>query len=31
MDQPQIAYRENLAQHLIKNLTRRRLEASYAH
>jgi L-lactate utilization protein LutB len=30
VDQPQIIYREKLAQHLIKHLTKRRLEASYA-
>jgi L-lactate utilization protein LutB len=30
MDIHQIAYREKLAQHLIKALTKRRLEASYA-
>ncbi len=30
MDEHQVTYREKLAQHLIKNLTRRRLEASYA-
>ena len=30
MDIHQITYREKLAQHLIKNLTKRRLEASYA-
>jgi L-lactate utilization protein LutB len=30
MDLPQIAYREKLAQHLIKNLTKRRMEASFA-
>ncbi len=30
MDAPQIAYREKLAEQLIKNLTRRRFEASYA-
>jgi L-lactate utilization protein LutB len=30
MDQHQITYREKLAQHLIKNLTKRRFEASYA-
>jgi hypothetical protein len=30
MDRHQITYREKLAEHLIKQLTRRRLEASYA-
>jgi hypothetical protein len=30
MDLHQIAYREKLAQHLIKNLTKRRMEASFA-
>jgi hypothetical protein len=30
MDQHQITYREKLAQHLIENLTKRRLEASNA-
>lgn len=30
MDEHQVTYREKLAQHLIKNLTRRRMEASYA-
>lgn len=30
MDLPQITYREKLAQNLIKKLTKRRLEASYA-
>jgi hypothetical protein len=30
MDTHQITYREKLAQHLIKKLTKRRLEASYA-
>ncbi len=30
MDQHQITYREKLAQHLIKQLTKRRMEASYA-
>jgi L-lactate utilization protein LutB len=30
MDIPQITYREKLAQNLIKKLTKRRLEASYA-
>src|SRR5512135_2869744 len=30
MDIHIITYREKLAQHLIKNLTKRRLEASYA-
>jgi hypothetical protein len=30
MDEHQVTYREKLAQHLIKNLTRRRMEGSYA-
>ena len=30
MDLPQIKYREKLAEQLIKNLTKRRMEASYA-
>ena len=30
MDIHQIAYREKLAQHLIKQLTKRRMEASFA-
>ena len=30
MDAPQIQYREKLAEHLIKRLTKRRMEASYA-
>jgi len=30
MDAPQVKYREKLAEHLIKRLTRRRMEASYA-
>ena len=30
MDFPQIKYREKLAEQLIKNLTKRRMEASYA-
>lgn len=30
MDVPQIKYREKLAEHLIKNLTKRRMAASYA-
>ena len=30
MDAPQIKYREKLAEQLIKHLTKRRMEASYA-
>ena len=30
MDVHQIKYREKLAEHLIKNLTKRRMAASYA-
>jgi L-lactate utilization protein LutB len=30
MDEPQIKYREKLAEHLIKHLTRRRMAATYA-
>jgi hypothetical protein len=30
MDAHQIKYREKLAEHLIKHLTKRRMEASYA-
>lgn len=30
MDAPQITYRQKLAEHLIKQLTRRRMEASFA-
>ncbi|MGO9621253.1 MAG: lactate utilization protein [Desulfobaccales bacterium] len=30
MDAPQVKYREKLAEHLIKRLTKRRMEASYA-